>query len=552
MILKGKGICAGYAFGRISIYSRTEAKVVRRKCRDAEGEIVRFNEARLKTKEEYLHLYEKALNEVGNNNAAIFKADVVMLDDMDYIESVCNIIRSQHVNAEYAVAITIDNFAHMIMGLADDYIRDRATDVREVYNRVIAVLSGIDRTESSFGEKVILFSRDLTPSEIVRLDKTNIIGLVMGENNSNSHAAILSKSMNIPAVASVDLYGFVDDDGKVIINDDIAPQFEGRQAIIDGYMGRIIIDPSEEDIELYTKRMEKEAKNKELMSLLKGKETVTLSGRKIALYANVNGTADVASALTGDAEGVGLYRSEYLFMGRDSAPSEEEQFSVYRMIAENMGGKKVIIRTADIGSDKPVGYLDLDVENNPALGYRGIRLSLDMRDMFITQLRAIYRASYYGNIAIMFPMITSVKEVLAAKKIAQDIMEELAAEGYPYKECEIGIMIETPAAVMISDKLAQEVDFFSIGTNDLSQYTLAVDRTNSKVDKYYNPYHEAILRMISMTVENAHKNDCRVGICGEMAASEQMIPILIEYGIDEFSVAPGDVLAVRNVIRKIK
>lgn len=552
MVLKGKGICAGYAFGRISIYNRTETKVVRKKCRDAEGEINRFNEARLRTKEEYLHLYEKALSEVGNNNAAIFKADVVMLDDMDYIESVCNIIRSQRVNAEYAVAITIDNFTRMIMGLKDDYIRDRATDVREVYNRIIAVLSGSVNIEQSFDEQVILFSLDLTPSEIVRMDKTNIIGLVMGDSNSNSHAAILSKSMNIPSVAGVDLTGFVDEQGKISVNSDIAPQYEGRMAIIDGYAGRIIVDPSEDEIALYKRRVEKESKNRELMNLLKGKETITMSGKKINLYANVNSEGDVVAALQGDAEGVGLYRSEYLFMGRESAPTEEEQLSVYRMIVENMGGKKVIIRTADIGSDKQVGYLDLDAENNPALGYRGIRLSLDMREMFITQLRAIYRASYYGDIAIMFPMITSVKEVLAAKKIAQDIMQELSDEGYPYKECEIGIMIETPAAVMISDKLAQEVDFFSIGTNDLSQYTLAVDRTNSRVDKYFNPYHEAILRMIKMTVDNAHKYDCRVGICGEMATSEQMIPILIEYGIDEFSVSPGEILAVRNEIRKIK
>lgn len=552
MVLKGKGICAGYAFGRISIYNRTETKVVRKKCRDAEGEINRFNEARLRTKEEYLHLYEKALSEVGNNNAAIFKADVVMLDDMDYIESVCNIIRSQRVNAEYAVAITIDNFTRMIMGLKDDYIRDRATDVREVYNRIIAVLSGSVNIEQSFDEQVILFSLDLTPSEIVRMDKSNIIGLVMGDSNSNSHAAILSKSMNIPSVAGVDLTGFVDEQGKISVNSDIAPQYEGRMAIIDGYAGRIIVDPSEDEIALYKRRVEKESKNRELMNLLKGKETITMSGKKINLYANVNSEGEVVAALQGDAEGVGLYRSEYLFMGRESAPTEEEQLSVYRMIVENMGGKKVIIRTADIGSDKQVGYLDLDAENNPALGYRGIRLSLDMREMFITQLRAIYRASYYGDIAIMFPMITSVKEVLAAKKIAQDIMQELSDEGYPYKECEIGIMIETPAAVMISDKLAQEVDFFSIGTNDLSQYTLAVDRTNSRVDKYFNPYHEAILRMIKMTVDNAHKYDCRVGICGEMATSEQMIPILIEYGIDEFSVSPGEILAVRNEIRKIK
>lgn len=552
MVLKGKGVCSGYAYGKISVYSRTETKVVRRKCRDTEGEIARFNDARRRAKEELEILYEKALKEVGNNNASVFKADVVMLDDMDYIESVMNIIRSQKVNAEYAVAMTIDNFTRMILSLRDDYIRDRAQDVREVYNRVISLLSCEGTEKEGYKEPVILFARDLTPGELVRMDKSNIIGFVMSDNNSNSHAAIMSKSMNIPSVVGVDLFGYVDESGHVILNDDIAPQFDGEMAIIDGYVGKIIINPSEEEVNIYKRRMEQETKNKELLGKLKGMETVTLSGRKVGLYANINGQADVAEALGNDAEGIGLFRSEYLYMGREKAPTEEEQFSVYRMIAENMGGKPVIIRTADIGADKQVSYLDMDTENNPALGYRGIRISLDKREMFATQLRAIYRASYYGNIAIMFPMITSVKEVKAARKIANEVQNELSAEGYPYRECKIGIMIETPAAVMISDVLAGEVDFFSIGTNDLSQYTLAIDRTDSRLDKYYNPYHEGILRMIRLTIENAHRAGCRVGICGEMVSGNIMLPKLLEFGIDYISVAPSEVLGARDIIRKTK
>jgi len=550
MILKGKGVCSGYAIGRISIYSRAETRVVRRKCKDVEAEIARFEEARQAAKVEYEKLYKKALDEVGNNNAAIFRADIVMLDDMDYIESVANIIRSQHVNAEYAVASTIDNFAKMLLKLEDDYIRDRAGDVRDVFNRVIAILSMEKNPGNKYEEPVILLSSELTPSEIVRLDKTNIVGFVISENNSNSHAAILSKSLNIPSLVGVDLYGYVDSKGQISLHDEIAPEMEGRRAIVDGYSGRLIIDPDEADIKLYNERIKKEKRNRELLDTLKGKETVTMSGKKINLYANINNEKDVAQALINDAEGAGLYRSEYLYMGRDEEPTEEEQFAVYRMIAENMGGRKVIIRTADIGADKRVGYLSFGEEENPALGYRGIRISLEKLDMFKTQLRAIYRASYYGNIAIMFPLITSIDEVKDAKKITEEIRKELDAEGYPYKSCEIGVMIETPAAVMISDLLAKEVDFFSIGTNDLSQYTLAVDRTNAKVEKYYNPYHEAILRQLKLTIDNAHANGCRVGICGEIAANEKMIPYLVGYGIDDISVSPSNILFVREIIRK--
>ena len=538
MILKGKGVCAGYSWGQVTVYKRIEDKVVRKRVRDAEAEVVRYHEARAVAKEQFEKLYEKALLEVGNNNASLFKADIVMLDDTEYIESVQNIIRSQKVNAEYAVAVTIDNFSKMMLSLDDDYIKDRAGDIRDVFNKVIHILSKNSKETEEYDKPVILFAQDLTPSDIVRINKDNIVGIVMAENNNNSHTAILSRSLNIPSVSNVDLY--------------LANEIEGKMAIVDGYSGTVIIDPSEEDIKLYERREQLAKKKEELLKALKGKETITMSGRKIDLYANINDEKDVATALSNDAEGAGLYRSEYLFMGKDIMPSEEEQLATYRMIAENMGGKKVVIRTADIGADKRVNFIENDFEENPALGYRGIRISLDKKEFFEVQLRAIYRASYYGNISIMFPMITSLEEVVQVKNIIASVKKDLEEEGYPYKDCEIGIMIETPAAVMISDLLAKEVDFFSIGTNDLSQYTLAVDRTNAKIEKYYNPRHEAILRMIKMTIDNAKAANCRVGICGEMASDPEIVPKLVEYGIDEISVLPVNLLSVREIIRSMK
>ena len=549
MQLKGKSVCAGYSVGRIAIYDKKETTVVRRRCKDADAEIERFKEALLVAKKEYERLYEKALKEVGSNNAEIFKADMVLLDDMDYIESVTNIVRTQKVNAEYGVAITIDNFSKMMSELDDDYIKDRIKDVREVYNKVIEILTRGNKSSGSYDEPVILLADELTPGEIVRLDKTNIIGFVVSETSSNSHTAILSRSLNIPALVGVDLYGYVDELGNISISESISPKLEGRLAIIDGYCGRFIIDPTEDELELYKKRIKKEEKNRKLLSIMKGKKTETKSGKRINLYANINNEKDVATALMNDAEGAGLYRSEYLYMERDTAPTEEEQFAMYRRIAESLGGRKLIIRTADIGADKQVPYIEIGEEENPALGYRGIRISLDKREMFETQLRAVYRASYFGNIALMFPMITSVEEVKEIKTITEKVKKELESEGYPYKDCEMGIMIETPAAVMISDLLAKEVDFFSIGTNDLSQYTLAVDRTNSRIQKYYDPHHEAILRQIKLTIDNAHKYDCKVGICGEMASDADIVKGLVEYGIDDISVTPTNILIVREIIR---
>lgn len=552
MQLRGRNICAGYAFGKIAIYSKTETVVVRRKCKSATKEMERFDNARTKAKNEYEKLYNKALTEVGNNNASLFKANIVMLDDVDYIESVRNIINSQNVNAEYAVAVTIDNFTTMMSGLEDEYIRERAKDVSDVFNKVIEILSTGEETKKEYDAPVILMANDLTPSEIVMLDKSNIAGFVLCENSSNSHTAILSRSLNIPSLIGVDLMGYVDKKGNISLGDDINPEFEGKYAILDGYSGRLIIEPSEADIEIYKKRMAKEAHSKKLLDIMKGKETVTHSGKKINLYANINDEQDVANALINDAEGAGLYRSEYLFMGRDKEPDEATQLAMYRRIVENMGGKCLIIRTADIGADKQLPYMEFDAEDNPALGFRGIRVSLEKTEMFKTQLRAIYRASYYGNVAIMFPMITSVEEVKEIKAIVEAVKKELDSQGVPYRNCELGIMIETPAAVMISDLLAAEVDFFSIGTNDLSQYTLAVDRTNNRVQKYYDPHHEAILRQIKMTIDNAHANNCRVGICGEMASDPDIVKKLVEYGIDDISVTPSNVLFVREIIRGLE
>lgn len=551
MVLKGKSVCEGYAYGRITVYNPKEVTVVRRKIGDIEAEIARFVEAKEVTKTQYEQLYEKALKEVGNNNASLFKAEIVLLDDMDYFESVSNIIRTQGVNAEYAVAATIDNFAQMMGEAKDEYIKERVKDVREVFDKVIENLSGENKGVNRFDEPVILLAQDLTPSDIVQLDKTNIRGFVIGESSSNSHTAILSKGLNLPSLIGVYLLGYVDEDKNVIVSEEISPWYDGKMAIINGYTGELIVEPSHEEVELYKARMELEEKNKELLNELKGKETVTQNGVRIHLYANINSEKEVADALKNDAEGIGLFRTEYLYMGRENAPSEEEQFAAYRLIAQNMGGKRVIIRTTDIGADKQVPYMDNDVENNPALGYRGIRQSLDNTEMFKTQLRAIFRAGYYGNIAVMFPLITSVEEVTKIKKLVTEVKQELDELGIPYKDCELGVMIETPAAVMISDILAKEVDFFSIGTNDLSQYTFAIDRTNTRLEKYYNPKSDAIMRQIKITADNAHECGCKVGICGDLATDIEAVQDFVRMGIDDISVPPSYILSIRDAVRKM-
>lgn len=533
MVLEGKSVFGGIAIGPISLYHRQDHVVKRTKVEDTAAEISRFEAAREKAKEQLQALYEKAKKEVGETNAMIFEVHQMMLDDLDYVESVTNMISSQKINAEYAVATTGDNFANMFAAMDDEYMKARAADVKDISNRLIMVLSGYEAGAMTGEEPVILVADDLAPSETVQLDKSRVLSFVTRHGSTNSHTAILARTMNIPALIGVDY------------SDDI----DGKMGIVDGYRGRFLIDPSEEELEEYRKAQEQDREKQRLLQELKGKENVTLDGKKINLYANIGGVGDVASALQNDAGGIGLFRSEFLYLESETYPTEEEQFNAYRTVAENMAGKKVIIRTLDIGADKQVDYFGLDKEENPAMGYRAIRICLDRKDIFKTQLRAIYRASYYGTISVMFPMIISVEEVREAKAVVDEVKAELDAEGIPYGDVEIGIMIETPAAAMISDLLAKEVDFFSVGTNDLTQYTLAIDRQNPKLDRFYNPHHEAILRMLRMIVENGHAGGCWVGICGELGADTELTETFLQMGVDELSVSPSMILRVRDKIR---
>jgi len=533
MVLEGKSVFGGIAIGPISLYHRQDHVVKRTKVEDTAAEISRFEAAREKAKEQLQALYEKAKKEVGETNAMIFEVHQMMLDDLDYVESVTNMISSQKINAEYAVATTGDNFANMFAAMDDEYMKARAADVKDISNRLIMVLSGYEAGAMTGEEPVILVADDLAPSETVQLDKSRVLSFVTRHGSTNSHTAILARTMNIPALIGVDY------------SDDI----DGKMGIVDGYKGRFLIDPSEEELEEYRKAQEQDREKQRLLQELKGKENVTLDGKKINLYANIGGVGDVASALQNDAGGIGLFRSEFLYLESETYPTEEEQFNAYRTVAENMAGKKVIIRTLDIGADKQVDYFGLDKEENPAMGYRAIRICLDRKDIFKTQLRAIYRASYYGTISVMFPMIISVEEVQEAKAVVDEVKAELDAEGIPYGDVEIGIMIETPAAAMISDLLAKEVDFFSVGTNDLTQYTLAIDRQNPKLDRFYNPHHEAILRMLRMIVENGHAGGCWVGICGELGADTELTETFLQMGVDELSVSPSMILRVRDKIR---
>ena len=533
MVLEGKSVFGGIAIGPISLYHRQDHVVKRTKVEDTAAEISRFEAAREKAKEQLQALYEKAKKEVGETNAMIFEVHQMMLDDLDYVESVTNMISSQKINAEYAVATTGDNFANMFAAMDDEYMKARAADVKDISNRLIMVLSGYEAGAMTGEEPVILVADDLAPSETVQLDKSRVLSFVTRHGSTNSHTAILARTMNIPALIGVDY------------SDDI----DGKMGIVDGYKGRFLIDPSEEELEEYRKAQEQDREKQRLLQELKGKENVTLDGKKINLYANIGGVGDVASALQNDAGGIGLFRSEFLYLESETYPTEEEQFNAYRTVAENMAGKKVIIRTLDIGADKQVDYFGLDKEENPAMGYRAIRICLDRKDIFKTQLRAIYRASYYGTISVMFPMIISVEEVREAKAVVDEVKAELDAEGIPYGDVEIGIMIETPAAAMISDLLAKEVDFFSVGTNDLTQYTLAIDRQNPKLDRFYTPHHEAILRMLRMIVENGHAGGCWVGICGELGADTELTETFLQMGVDELSVSPSMILRVRDKIR---
>lgn len=533
---EGKSVFGGIAIGRLSIYNKKDNQVKRLKITDAEAEIARFEDAREKAKEQLAGFYEKAVKEVGEVNAAIFEVHQMMLDDLDYIESITNMIRSQEVNAEFAVASTGDNFSQMFAAMDDDYMRERAADVKDISNRVITILQGEEEGAMTGDEPFILLADDLAPSETVQLDKSKVLSFVTRHGSTNSHTAILARTMNIPALIGVDFDDTVD----------------GKMGIVDGYTGTFYVDPDEKTMAQYEAKKAEDENKKRLLLELKGKENVTLDGKKINLYANIGGVADVANALSNDAGGIGLFRSEFLYLESEDYPTEDAQFAAYKTVAENMAGKKVIIRTLDIGADKQVDYFQMEKEENPAMGYRAIRICLDRPEIFKTQLRAIYRASYYGTISIMFPMIISVKEVKRIKEIIAEVKAELTAEGIPFKDCEIGVMIETPAAVMISDLLAEEVDFFSIGTNDLTQYTLAIDRQNPKLDNFYDSHHEAILRMLQMVVDNGHKHGCWVGICGELGADTTLTSTFLKMGFDELSVSPSMILRVREEIRKTR
>lgn len=535
MMIEGKSVYSGVAIGRLAIYHKADNQVKREKISDVEAELARFEEARNTAKEQLAGLYEKALKEVGEVNAAIFEVHQMMLDDLDYVESVINMIQSQEVNAEYAVATTGDTLSEVFASMDDDYMRERAADVKDISNRVIAVLQGKGAGGLNADEPVILLADDLAPSETVQLDKSKVLSFVTRHGSTNSHTAILARTMNIPALIGIDY----------------PEDAEGKMGIVDGYEGKLIIDPPISVLETYQKRKEADEEKKRLLLELKGKENVTIDGTKINLYANIGSVADVASVLANDAGGIGLFRSEFLYLESSDYPTEEEQFAAYRKVAESMAGKKVIIRTLDIGADKQVDYFHLDKEDNPAMGYRAIRICLDRRDVFKTQLRALYRASYYGTISIMFPMIISVNEVKEIKKVIAEVKAELDEEKIPYKDVEIGIMIETPAAVMMSEELAQEVDFFSVGTNDLTQYTLAIDRQNPKLDNIYDSHHPAILKMLKMIVDNGHKGGCWVGICGELGADMTLTETFLKMGIDELSVSPTFVLPIRKLIREM-
>ena len=531
----GKSIFKGIAIGKILFYQKGEQPVKRVKIEDTAEQIKRYEDARAKAAEQLQGLYEKALKEVGEANAAVFEVHQMMLEDDDYIDSVVNIIETQQVNAEFAVATTGDNFAKMFAEMEDDYFKARAADVKDISERMVNILSGNESGGALGDEPVIVVAEDLAPSETVQMDKEKLLAFVTRLGSANSHTAILARTMNIPALIEVD----------------IKEEWSGKMAVVDGYTGTFYIDPDEEILKKMQEKKEEDIKARELLQELKGKEDITVDGKHIKLYANIGGVKDVTSVLANDAAGIGLFRSEFLYLEADNYPDEEAQFQAYKTVAENMAGKKVIVRTLDIGADKQVDYFNLAHEENPAMGYRAIRICLDRRDIFRTQLRALLRASAYGNIGIMYPMIISVDEVKEIKKIVESIKAELTEKGIEYGEVEQGIMIETPAAVMISDLLAEEVDFFSIGTNDLTQYTLAIDRQNSKLDNIYDSHHPAVLRMIQKTIENGHKAGCWVGICGELGADMTLTETFLKMGIDELSVSPTFVLPIRKLIREM-
>lgn len=534
-VYSGKSVFGGIAIGKISVYKKNEQQVKRVRTEDTKGELARYEAAKAAAVEQLQELYQKALKEVGEANAAIFEIHQMMLDDGDYNESVENIIETQKVNAEYAVAVTGDNFAQMFRAMDDDYMRERAADVKDISERVLSVLHGGQKRKVVTDEPVIIVADDLAPSETVQLEKDMVLSFVTVHGSVNSHTAILARTMAIPALIGTE---------ELPLDNTV----DGKLAVVDGLNGKIYVEPDAQTLEEMQKRQQAEQEKKELLQLLKGKENVTLDGKKIMLYANIGNIKDLATVIQNDAGGIGLFRSEFIYLEKDNYPMEEEQFSIYKTAVETMAGKRVIIRTLDIGADKQCEYFGMDKEENPALGYRAIRICLTRPEIFKTQLRALFRASAYGNLAIMYPMITSLWEVKRIKEIVEEVKAELTAEQLEFGNPQQGIMIETPAAVMMSGELAKEVDFFSIGTNDLTQYTLAIDRQNPKLDRFYDAHHPAVLSMIRMTVENAHKAGIWAGICGELGADTSLTKEFLEMGVDELSVSPGSILPIRKII----
>lgn len=534
---KGKSVYGGIAIGKIHVMAKSEQRIVRHKIEDSDREIERFEAAKTEAKRQLAKLYEKAVTEVGEASAAIFEIHQMMLDDDDYVDSIKNIMIEQKVNAEYAVGVTADNFAEIFSTMDDAYMKERAADVKDISERVIRILTNTDDADAASKEAAIIFADDLAPSETVQLDKNLVLSFVTVHGSTNSHTAILARTMNIPALIGVDIKSL--------------EGLEGKLAVVDGFNGVVYIEPDEALLTKMQKRCEEEMEKQRLLQELRGKENKTKDGKSVLVYANIGNVKDLAYVLKNDAGGIGLFRSEFLYLESNTYPTEEEQFQIYKKAAEAMAGKRVIIRTLDIGADKQADYFNLDKEENPAMGLRAIRICLTRPEIFKTQLRAIYRASKHGKLAVMYPMITSLEEVGKIKAISAEVKAELRDSNIPYNDIEEGIMIETPAAVMISDMLAKEVDFFSIGTNDLSQYTMAVDRQNPKLDEFFNPHHEAVLRMIEMVCKNAHAADTWVGICGELGADLELTERFLRMGVDELSVSPSYVLPLRNKIRSL-
>lgn len=534
---QGKSVYKGIAMGPVVVLKKNDYQVKRTRIEDPEAEIKRVDEALEKSKEQLQKLYDKAVQEVGEASAAIFEVHQMMLEDDDYLEAIQNTIRTEQINAEYAVAATGDNFAEMFASMDDDYMKARSADIKDISERLVRNLSGQDDADLSSIEPSIIVADDLSPSETVQMDKDKILAFVTVHGSTNSHTAILARMMNIPALIGVDM--------------NLEEIHTGMEAVVDGFQGTVIFEPDEPVKAQTTEKMAEEAEKLRLLQELKGKENVTLDGHKINIYANIGSVGDIGYVMENDAGGIGLFRSEFLYLGRNDFPTEEEQFQAYKQAVQMMAGKKVIIRTLDIGADKQVDYFNLGNEDNPAMGYRAIRICLKQPEIFKTQLRALLRAAVYGNLSIMYPMITSTEEVKKIYEIVAEVEEELKAQEIQYKIPEQGIMIETPAAAIISDRLAEMVDFFSIGTNDLTQYTLAIDRQNEKLDEFYNPHHEALLRMIQMVVDNAHKCGKWAGICGELGADPTLTEQFVRMGLDELSVAPSMVLKLRKIVREM-